>query len=842
MRIEIPEFAVVTLIGTSGSGKSTFAAKHFAPTEILSSDVFRGIVSDDEESLEATSDAFEALHSILNIRLRRGLLTVIDATNVQKEARKPIIELANRWHALKVAIFIDTPESVAHARNQDRPNRQFGPQVVRGQHRQFRSALSDVRRERWTKSYVIKPEQMEGIEVVRTPIWSRMPQERGPFDIIGDIHGCWNELEELLTRLGWQLEPELHHPDGRRLIFLGDLVDRGPDPVRVLKFVMQAVGAKVAYAVPGNHDIKLSRALGGRDVPRNHGLAETMELLATESEEFRTEVGEFLEGLVSHFVLDEGKLCVAHAGLREEMQGRGSSSVREFAMYGESTGEIDEFGLPVRYEWAKEYRGRAMVVYGHTPVPEPEWINNTIDIDTGCCFGGKLSALRYPEREIIQVDAREVYADPVRPLGWSAGDLSGQQELDTLLDLQDVVGKRHIEVEGSGRIAIREENAIAALEIMSRFAADPRWLVYLPPTMSPCETSNRDGYLEYPAQALDYYRNVGVSQVVCEEKHMGSRAVVVVGQSPSVATTRFGIEEPSWGIVTTRTGRPFFDDKGLEQTLLARLSEAAAPVFEELKSDWLLLDCELMPWSSKAQGLLRSQYAPVGVAAGASGRFSAEVLREVQSRGIEMAPGWIDSIGSRTDSAQRFVDAYRRYCWSVNGIEDYKLAPFHLLASEGKVHTDRDHVWHMETLAGICHRDAAILLATPYRRVDLNSESDSAAACEWWESLVGAGGEGMVVKPLSFTASRGIKVAQPAIKCRGPEYLRIIYGPEYLEPKNLERLRKRGLARKRSLASREFALGVEAMHRFVRREPLRRVHECVFGVLALESEPVDPRL
>jgi protein phosphatase len=174
---------------------------------------------------------------------------------------------------------------------------------------------------------------------------------------------------------------------------------------------------------------------------------------------------------------------------------------------------------------------------------------------------------------------------------------------------------------------------------------------------------------------------------------------------------------------------------------------------------------------------------------------------------------------------------------------DLRLAPFHLLASEGRTHTDRDHVWHMETLAAICRQDEGILLATPYRVVDVTDSTEEALAVVWWEDLTGRGGEGMVVKPLDFTPPRGQKrPIQPAVKCRGREYLRIIYGPEYDVPEHLERLRQRGLAGKRGLAHREFALGVEAMERFVRGEPLRRIHECVFGVLALESEPVDPRL
>jgi protein phosphatase len=301
--------------------------------------------------------------------------------------------------------------------------------------------------------------------------------------------------------------------------------------------------------------------------------------------------------------------------------------------------------------------------------------------------------------------------------------------------------------------------------------------------------------------------------------------------------------QPALGVVYTRTGRRFFTDEKLEIEFLARVQQAATAsgLWEELKTDWLCLDCELMPWSVKAQELLRLQYAPVGTAGihalGAAQRVLAEV--ELKVDGLAELRRHTDA---RLASLVKYRDAYRQYCWPVNSIEDLKLAPFHLLASEGAVHADKAHNWHMELLARLCAADSPLLLATPSRLVDVNDPVSYEAATDWWVELTSAGNEGMVVKPLDFISKGRRGIAQPAVKCRGPEYLRIIYGPEYLLPENLERLRARGVGAKRSLASREFALGIEALERFVRREPLRRVHECVFGVLALESEPVDPRL
>lgn len=847
MKITIPELSLVVLAGVSGSGKSTFARKHFRPTEVLSSDYCRGLVSDDENSQAATKDAFEVLHFIAGKRLAAGKLTVVDATNVQSESRRPLVALAREYHCLPVAIVLDLPERLAHDRNRIRPDRDFGPHVIRQQSQQLHRSLRGLEREGFRHIFVLKsPEEVEAAVIERQPLWNNLKHEHGPFDIIGDVHGCFDELLDLLTTLGYRVDEhnlQLHPPDGRKLVFVGDLVDRGPKIPQVLKFVMNAQATGTALCVPGNHDVKLMRKLRGRDVQITHGLAESLAQLAAEPEDFRKSVGDFIDDLVSHYVLDDGKLVVAHAGMKEAMQGRGSGAVREFALFGETTGETDEFGLPVRYNWAAEYRGPAMVVYGHTPVPEPEWLNRTINIDTGCVFGGKLTALRYPEKELVSVPAKHTYAEPRKPflpVENQAPALSAQQQHDDLLDLADVTGKRIVSTRLHGNVTIREENATAALEVMSRFAANPKWLIYLPPTMSPTETSNSPGFLEHPAEAFAYFRHAGVPRVICEEKHMGSRAVVIVCRDQEAALRAFGVTGEGIGICYTRTGRRFFDDAKLECEFLTRVQSAAtsAGFWDEFKTAWLCLDCELMPWSAKAQELLKQQYAAVGTSARASLDAEVAALKQAAGNGLDVGE-LIENTQARRKMVADYVDAYRRYCWPVSSVADLKLAPFHVLATEGRVHTDKPHDWHMETLARLA---GGIITATPYRAIDVTDANSEAEGVRWWEELTGRGGEGMVVKPFDFIVKGRRGLVQPAVKCRGREYLRIIYGPEYTAAANLERLRSRGLSAKRSLALREFALGIESLERFVRKEPLRRVHEAVFGVLALESEPVDPRL
>jgi polynucleotide kinase-phosphatase len=851
VKITVPELSLVVLIGPSGCGKSTFARKHFKATEVLSSDFCRGLVSDDENNQAATKDAFETLHFLARKRLARGLLTVVDATNVQPEARKPLIEIAREFHVLPVAIVLNVPERVCQDRNRTRPDRNFGPHVIRNQTQDLRRSLRGLEREGFRHVFTLAAEEVDSAEIVRQPLWNNLKHEHGPFDIIGDIHGCFDELLQLLEKLGYAKGEtgNIQPPAGRKAIFVGDLVDRGPKIPQVVQFVKQMVDRGQALCVPGNHDIKFMRAIWGKKVQITHGLEDSLRQFKIYDESyhgFSRIAAEFMDTLVSHYVLDDGNLVVAHAGMKEEMQGRGSGKVREFALFGETTGETDDFGLPVRYNWAADYRGRAMVVYGHTPVAEPEWLNRTINIDTGCVFGGKLTALRYPEIELVSVPALQTYYEPAKPFlpaPEMAAPLSAQQQHDDLLDIDDVLGKRLISTRLHRNITIREENATAALEIMSRFAANPKWLIYLPPTMAPSETSKREGLLEYPDEAFSYFRHEGVGRVICEQKHMGSRAVVIVCKDEATATKRFGVMDEGIGICYTRTGRRFFSDRKMESEFLVRVQTAisAADIWREFNTDWICLDCELMPWSAKAQELLRLQYAPAGAAARAALPDALAALETAATRSSDISP-LVERYRQRFEMAEKYIAAYRQYCWSVSSLDDLRLAPFHLLATEGAVHTKKDHVWHMETIARICGHDPKFLLATPHLLVDLVDNESQLRAATWWEEMTAAGGEGMVVKPLEFIATGVRGIVQPALKCRGREYLRIIYGPEYTAPENLDRLRARGLGAKRSLALREFALGIEGLERFVRLEPLRRVHECVFGVLALESEPVDPRL
>jgi protein phosphatase len=846
----VPQLSLVVLIGVSGSGKSTFAHAHFKPTEVISSDFCRGLVADDENDQSATPAAFALLHHIVGVRLAAGRLTVVDATNVQPDARKALVALAREHDVLPVAIVLDRPEALCRARNAERVDRDFGPHVIRRQADQLRRSQRGLAREGFRTVHTLRTDDdVAAARITRTRLYNDRRDDTGPFDVIGDVHGCRSELETLLGQLGYAVAHDgdgrptgAHHPS-RRAVFVGDLVDRGPDTPGVLRLVMGMVAAGDALCVSGNHEAKLLRALRGRNVQLTHGIAESLQQLAEQPSEFRAEVERFVDGLISHYVLDDGRLVVSHAGLIEKYQGRASGRVRSFCLYGQTTGETDEYGLPVRYPWADGYRGSATVLYGHTPVPAPEWVNNTMCLDTGCVFGGRLSALRYPERELVSVPAERVHYEPAKPFpaDTAAAEHTARRDPD-VLDLGDVIGSRVIETAYLDRVGLREENAAAALEIMSRFAVDPRWLVYLPPTMSPVATSTRAELLEHPDQAFEAYRADGVDAVICEEKHMGSRAVALVCRSLDAARSRFGAPDDALGAMWTRTGRPFLDP-ALTAQLLDRLRSAAEAggLFDELNTPWLLFDAELLPWSAKAGPLLRDQYAAVGAAARTALPAALDSLEQAAAAGADVAD-LLARTRVRAADADAFTAAYRRYCWPTEGLTGLKLAPFQLLATEGATHHAAPHAWHLDLADRLVAADPDLFASTRRFVVDTTDAGSIADATAWWDALTSAGGEGMVVKPLANLVKGRRGLVQPGLKVRGREYLRIIYGPDYTVPANLDRLRQRGLGRKRSLAHREYALGLEALDRLARDEPLWRVHECVFAVLALESEPVDPRL
>ncbi len=412
MRLVIPELSLVLLAGPTGSGKTTFARKHFKASEILSIEQVRELVADDAIDPAAYDDAFASMSYLAMRRLSAGRMTVIDDRNLDPDARKMLIGLAREHHVVPVGVVFHLPEAVLHQRNRARGDDVHPPERIAREHILLRQQLAGLEKEGFRHIFeFLSLQEVESVEVQRQRPWNRRTDERGPFDIVGDVHGCYDELRLLLQKLGYLVyrdgdsplsHHQIEHPLGRRLVFLGDLAGHGPKIVETLRLVMDAVDAGLALTVPGDHDARLVEWLHGHPAIRSEGLDASARQMEETPEEFRQETRGFLSSTVSHYVFDDGKLVVAHAGLPEALQGRGSLQVRQFAIHGE---RLRDEATPSVPSWPKHYNGRAEVVYGHCAVRQAQWVNRTICIDTACVFGGKLTALRYPERELVSVDA-----------------------------------------------------------------------------------------------------------------------------------------------------------------------------------------------------------------------------------------------------------------------------------------------------------------------------------------------------------------------------------------------------------------------------------------------------
>ncbi|MFV0368315.1 MAG: metallophosphoesterase [Hyphomicrobiaceae bacterium] len=391
MIIELPEIACVLIHGRNHEFARGLTARLFAPDEIF-----------DMKTLSAAE-----LQRIVRARVVAGDMTAIIEAGSPPGAHKlrvALASIARENYARRFAIIL--------------PGTKAGEPNIEER----------VKADGYREVFDIPADALDDLGIARNKMPTDRRTEKGPFDIIGDVHGCCDELELLLERLGYQVSwhddgangrrPSVIPPKGRRVIFVGDLVDRGPRSRDVLAIVHAMVMGGSALLVPGNHDVKFLRWLEGGKVAMTHGLDQTVASLKGASDQFLADVCAMLKPLWSHVWVDGGALAVAHAGILAAMIGRATPRVRRFCLYGDTTGGRDEAtGLPIRYHWALDYEGETAVVYGHTPVPDAAWVNNTLCVDTGCCFGGKLTALRWPEREIVSVPAATAYAPMLRSFG-----------------------------------------------------------------------------------------------------------------------------------------------------------------------------------------------------------------------------------------------------------------------------------------------------------------------------------------------------------------------------------------------------------------------------------------
>ncbi|MDK8191428.1 polynucleotide kinase-phosphatase [Paenibacillus sp. UMB7766-LJ446] len=862
--IRLPHAGIVVLVGPSNSGKSTLLDRLVVEgvirrTEAVSSDQFRMLIGDDEyvdwkhrprseadviyaEYQQVSAKAFEAMEAMLATRCRLNKLTWVDATHLYPEDRQRLIQLARKAHVPVIAVVLDIPEKELLERDAQREYPR-GRQRVKQQVQQFKRTLRAIREDGFDANYVLK--HPEDISFVRTSNPLIIDMGTG-IDIIGDIHGCYEEMMELILRLGYVDKDGsglYHHPEGRKLVSVGDVTSRGPESLKCLLFWQRNCASGLAYMIDSNHGWKIGRYLDGRDVTLSHGdehvEAELIQLEQEQGKEMaqkvRTELRAFLLDAPSHLIFSRNgvrQVVVAHAGIRDHFIGKQSKRIQDYCRYGDVEG-TDEHGRPIRKDWYVDHASGECIVWGHDPHPYPTIVNDTINIDQGVVFGGMLTAWRMPEREAISVPAKQDYAeDPDSPLKrWERRRFAPP-------NLRKFKEGFTVQTGSRMDVSIHSEVAKTAIDTFSHFTVPLEELVYIPPTMSPPPTtSSIEGYLEHPKDAFQYYRSQGVTRMVAEKKHMGSRAIVLLFRDEQVAEKRIG--RPTLGNIVTRTGRSFFD-RTTEKNVLLRLHTdlIAAGYFDRHQTEFVLLDAEIVPWNLKARELISSQYAHVAEASLMDRELVLRKLHDAEAAGRNVEE-WLQDTERKLANARTFRDVFQKYCWDVKNIGDIRIAPFHTLAHSTGAFWDQTHEWHMEQNREFA-RMSTMMMETEYRVI--TSSADEEEVIRWWDEITAEGHEGIVIKPETFRVWNANKMIQPAIKVRGRAYLHIIYGMDYLAPENLSRLSKRKTSKKERHALMESALGMEGIERFVRMEPVERIHECVLATLALESEPVDPRL
>ncbi|PJN91115.1 polynucleotide kinase-phosphatase [Bacillus sp. mrc49] len=863
MPIVLPYAGIVLLVGPSNSGKTTLLKsmiekEEIVPSEVISSDDFRIMVSDiefidwrDRAKDEADSlmdeyqmisaEAFFMMDAVIESRCRLNKLTMLDATNLHPDDRKRYIAIAQKHHVPVQAIVLDTPEEILLARDEGREHPR-GKRRIKQQCQTFKREKRNLKKEDFSSIYTIK--EAENIEVSRNT--NPLEKDIGHgIDIIGDIHGCHEELILLLDKLGYQKNQEglYLHPDGRKFVSVGDVMSRGPESLRTMLFFHEHVQKGVAYMIDSNHGWKIARWLDGRNVTLHHGDEKVAEDFKRYEEEHGSEktaetkqaLKKFLLQAPSHYVFTKNGvqtvICV-HAGIKDAFIGKQSEAISDFCRYGDTDG-FDERGKPVRKDWYISHKKSTLIVWGHDPKPQPLLINNTINIDQGAVFGGALTAFRYPEGEVISVQASQNHSgDDENPLKeWERNRLNPP-------NIGRFINGYSVLTEKMGEIKVQQDIVKSAIDKLSHHTIPIEQLIYIPPTMSPTPSpSSAAHYLEHPREAIDYYRSNGIQTMIAEKKHMGSRAILFLFRDKEASKTYTGFE--SLGVIHTRTGRRFFDVQTEEQ-LLFKINQDLheSGYFETYDTDYLLLDAEIMPWNLKAKELISRQYAHVSENA----ILDRTMLKgKLEAASLENADiqGWLEEYELKLENAHTFKEVFQKYCWDIEDMDSIQIAPFHVLAHSDQAFFDKPHTWHMERNREFA-KCSSLFVETEYKLI--TDEASEEEVIKWWEDITSEGHEGIVIKPEFFMARNKGKLLQPAIKVRGRKYLNIIYGMDYLLPANLERLKNRNTGKKQKLALREFSLGIEGIQRYVKGESIERVHECVLGTLAMESDPVDPRL
>lgn len=598
MEVVFAETTLVVLCGVAGCGKSTFAKKYFEPTAIVSSDQCRAIVCDDEENMGASSDAFDLFYSIIEKRMKYKKTVVADSTALSYETRKRLVKMGkdNGYDVVIIALNIPVDECI---RRNSKRERVVSQRVIEKQYEAMERTLKYIDKEGFDQVILLQQKDVDDFKCTISHGDSNF-YDSGPFDIISDVHGCCSELEELLERLGYVKTNDTYvHTAGRRVIFSGDIVDRGPRVMDTIGVVTRMVKAGSALYVPGNHCNKFYRYLKGKNVQVRHGLEKTVtqydKLDKRDRERTRHEFIKLYENSPIHLVLDHRRLVIAHAGIKEYMIGKSSKSIDDFVLYGDVTGEVDEKGFPVRGDWASDYCGKALIVYGHTPVNEPLYINNTVNIDLGVSIGGNLAAFKYPEREIVMVKAKETYYT------------EGRQKSETVknIDLDDFSGELSIKYGKDEKVRFSGSEVTRALEILQACNVQLPWIVYLPPFTS---SIIHDDLKNQVKAAVDFYRHRGARKIVIQSVPHSPLAVVVVCRDNNISRSYF-LSENIGEIYSINNNLSINEVR--KQELLQKLSQDIQKngYFEKNNAEFIIFKARLIQ-SSDEIGVI-----PLGIAA-----------------------------------------------------------------------------------------------------------------------------------------------------------------------------------------------------------------------------------
>lgn len=860
MQVQLINGAIILLIGPSNSGKSTLlkslvAKNQLLQSEIISSDAFRTLVSDTDfidlsnitkededivyEDYQRTSEqAFHALHTIVEARAKLNKTSIIDATNLRSFEREKYFEIAKQHHVPVIGIVLNISKETLLVRDAQRKNPR-GQKRVAQQFNTFKYELKALKKEHFAKLYFVK--ESDEIEIVR-PVNKLLLEIGAGFDIIGDIHGCYDEMLTLIEKLGYEKHDELYiHPEGRRLISIGDVMSRGPKSIDTMLFWQTQIEAGLSYMTDSNHGWKIARYLSGQHVVLTHG----DELIEQEFFHYeqahgteatlmlKQQLASMLFNTPSHYVLMKDgvrKAVVTHAGIKDHYIGKQSKRISDFSRYGDVQ-HTEEGAKPIRGDWFTQHKTSELIIWGHDVKVQPFKANRTINIDQGAVFGGELTAFRYPEQHVVSVKANANYAgtddNPI---------LEAKNRRFSPPRASQFVNGFTVHLSNDEQVNIPKENALAALDTFSHYTLPLEQIIYLPPTMSPTpQTSALPDYLEHPAEAFAYYQKNGVHSLIAEKKHMGSRAVIFIAKSKEIAKEL--INSNQLGYITTRTGRAFFEHEQ-QQALLEKIHAEleAANYFECFNTTFVLMDAEILPWNLKAQSLIDEQYETVAENA-LLDRF--KLVKKLQQTEQVDVSDWLADYSEKLKNAVCFDAVFKNYCWSTNDLAGIQIAPFHILSHSTGANFHMPHSWHME-MNELLAKNSSLFISTEYRII--HNETDELEVIKWWQEMTENGHEGIVIKPLSFLAYNKGKLLQPAIKVRGREYLRMIYGMDYTNEASLKKLKQRNPSRKMKNALLEFKLGLESISRFINVESSSRVHECTLATLALESDRIDPRL